>query len=649
MSRGDQPVLPAEVRETHISILFFVGDRAYKLKKPVRFDFVDLSSRERRERACHREVELNRRLAPDVYLGVLDVMDPAGEPVDHLVAMRRMPAERRLSALVAASSRHTTPCLAAVAAQLADFHARALRSPAIDAEASRDAIAALWRVNFDVLERFRGALLDPETVERCRTMAEAFLAGRERLFTERVNNGFVCDGHGDLQADDIFYLDDGPRILDCLEFDDTLRYGDVANDIAFLAMDLERLSDPATARTFVHLYERASGVEIPRTLLHFYIAYRAQVRTKVMCLRWSQSDPSSAPAGQAAEAARQLLALCDRHLTAATVRLILVGGLPGTGKSTLSRELGRRLGATVLRSDQLRSELDTGDDDGGGAAGYGEGRYAPEATAAVYRLLLERARPLLELGMPVLIDASWSDARHRAAAMALARDTAAEVGELCCVLDPTIAARRIEARLARGKDLSEATPAIARQMATAADPWPTAHTILTDKPIAACVDEAEEALRGHGAHDRRSAYARCRDPQPNRAARGSQAAPRTEMEGEAVMPRVQPADEWEFLPRDDDLDDDGESVDPAPESAAIHVQEPWSLTPAEDPGRAEVDLSLDGVDGEDDDVPVSYFEDEQPEVGRLATPVRTEEAEPDLEELLESQHYAFAPEPGDSV
>ncbi|MCX7621508.1 MAG: hypothetical protein N2037_11780 [Acidimicrobiales bacterium] len=225
-------------------------------------------------------MELNQRLAPDVDIGVLDVTKQDCSPVDHLVIMGRMPAGRQLSRLVRSSSRHVIPCLAGVARQLTEFHEAASRSPEIDRAATQDAIARVSLDNFETMQQYRDVVLNGSVLDECRYLAEAFVAGRAPLFDKRLKQGCICDGHGDLQADDIFYLDDGPRILDCLEFDDTLCYGDVANDVAFLAMDLERLSDPASARAFIRLYEQASGTQIPPALLHFYIAYRAAVRAK---------------------------------------------------------------------------------------------------------------------------------------------------------------------------------------------------------------------------------------------------------------------------------------------------------------------------------------------------------------------------------
>ena len=182
-------------------------------------------------------------------------------------------------------------------------------------------------------------------------LAGRFLAGRSALLDARVRGGHIVDGHGDLLAADIFCLADGPRILDCLEFDDKLRWLDGLDDAAFLAMDLERLGADELAGRFLDWYVEFSGDPAPASLRHHYVAYRAFVRAKVGCLRARQGDRL---AGQEAS---QLAALTLRHLRAGAVTVVLVGGLPGTGKSALAGALADRLGWTVLSSDRIRKEL----------------------------------------------------------------------------------------------------------------------------------------------------------------------------------------------------------------------------------------------------------------------------------------------------
>src|SRR6266567_4332745 len=256
---------PAELRETHISLLVLFGDRVYKLKKPVRLDFIDLSTREARERICHREVELNQRIAPDVYLGVSDVVGPDGQVCDHLVVMRRMPDDRRLSTLVrhgAAVGDH----LREIARLVASFHSRAESSAEIAASGRVDAIRAKWEATFETVQPHVGSVLPEAVEERVRRLTRRYLDGRAALFDRRIAEGKVIDGHGDLLADDIFCLDDGPRILDCVEFDDELRYGDVLADVCFLAMDLERIGAADLGARFLAWYRELTAETYAPTL-----------------------------------------------------------------------------------------------------------------------------------------------------------------------------------------------------------------------------------------------------------------------------------------------------------------------------------------------------------------------------------------------
>jgi aminoglycoside phosphotransferase family enzyme/predicted kinase len=492
----------AGVSETHSSVVFFVGDRVYKLKKPVRLGFLDFRTQAAREGACRRETELNRRFAPDVYLGVAEVRGPSGGSCEHLVVMRRMPANRRLSSLIRAGKEVAGP-VRQVARVLAAQHAAAARGPQIAEQGSRDSLRGRWRASFAQLRQMAGQLPDPaglteaaeaDQVER---LAERFLAGRAPLFSARIRDGRVVDGHGDLLADDIFCLDDGPRILDCLEFDDRLRWLDGLDDAAFLAMDLERLGAPALAERFTGWYAEFAADPAPPSLQHHYLAYRAFVRAKVAAIRSAQGDPD------AAAEVRQLAAMTLRHLRAGAVTLVLIGGLPGTGKSVLAGVLAGRLGCTVLSSDRVRKELAGLPPQAPAAAPYGTGIYAASWTGRTYRELLRRAQALLELGESVIIDASWLAAEHRAAAAAVAENAAADLVQLRCIALPTVAAQRMNTR--KG-DASDADPAIAAQLATTQDPWPDAITIDTGgtgisgspSESAEPVQRALEAIRPHG-------------------------------------------------------------------------------------------------------------------------------------------------------
>jgi aminoglycoside phosphotransferase family enzyme/predicted kinase len=465
-------VRPFEVRETHAGAVFLVGEHAYKLKKPVDLGFLDFRTRESRLAACHREVMLNRRLAPDVYLGVADVSDVDGAPCDHLVVMRRMPEVRRLASLVAAGV-PVQDEIVRLARVIASFHAGAHRSLEIAREGTRDAIQARWQASLDQVESISAGVLDAELVAEIRWRVNDFLAGRGPLFADRVAAGRIVDGHGDLLADDIFCLDDGPRILDCLDFDDRLRYLDGLDDIAFLAMDLERLGAPELAALLLDRYAEFSGDPAPARLREHYLAYRAFVRVKVACLRHTQGDPA------AAEQARAYAAITREHLRRGEVRLILVGGLPGTGKTTLAGLLADELGAVLIGSDRLRKELAGRNPADPAAASYLDGIYTPEHTERVYREMVHRAENLLARGESVVLDASWTLAAHRAAARAVAERTRSGCGELRCDAPAALAAGRLRTRVG---SCSDATSAIATAMAAELDPWPEASVVSTVAP-----------------------------------------------------------------------------------------------------------------------------------------------------------------------
>jgi aminoglycoside phosphotransferase family enzyme/predicted kinase len=460
------------VHETHAAVVFLVGDRAYKLKKPVDLGFLDFSTLEGREAVCRQEVALNRRLAPDVYLGVSAVLDPRGVPCEHLVVMRRMPATRRLATLVRDGSPVVEDQVRRLARMLAAFHARADRGEQISAEGSRDAIWRRWTDSFAQVRPFRSTVLDEDSAAEIERRTVDFLSGRQPLFDDRIAAGRVVDGHGDLLADDIFCLDDGPRALDCIEFDDRLRWLDGLDDAAFLAMDLEHLGAAQLGTRFLDWYAEYAADPAPASLRHHYIAYRAFVRAKVACLRQAQGDSAAA-----AEVA-SLAALTVRHLRAGSVTLVLVGGLPGTGKSTLAGRLADQLGAVLLSTDRLRKELGGLTPESPARAGYSQGIYAPAWTDRTYAELVARAGALLRRGESVVLDGSWNRAAHRDHAATVAADTHSRLVALRCTAAPEVAAERLRRRTV---GLSDADEHIAAAMAVHTEPWPDATTIRTDQ------------------------------------------------------------------------------------------------------------------------------------------------------------------------
>ncbi|MFF8193236.1 AAA family ATPase [Streptomyces bobili] len=478
----------AEVCETHTAIVFFAGDRAYKVKKPVDLGFLDYTTRAARRTACEREVTLNRRFAPDVYLGLGEFSSPDVEGFEPLVVMRRMPEDRRLSRLVREGA-VPYDVLRVVARHLAAWHADAPRGRDVDEQGTRDALSSRWEASFAQIHAPADDGSVPEGTTETEQLVRRYLAGRERLFASRIEQGRVVDGHGDLLAEDIFCLDEGPRVLDCLEFDDRLRYVDGLDDAAFLAMDLEQLGAPEAAAYFLAQYSEYSGDPAPASLWHHYVAYRAFVRAKVSLIQARQGAPG------AETASRRLVSTTLRHLRTSAVALTVVGGLPGSGKSTLSGALADRLGVTLLSSDRVRKELAGIPAEQSAAAGYGEGLYTPEWTARTYATLLDRAAALLSSGESVVLDATWSDPTQREAAQRVAERTSADLVALRCHAPHDVSAARLSTR-ATGP--SDADLDIATAMAAREPAWPEAVALDTSGLLESAVARALAAVRPWG-------------------------------------------------------------------------------------------------------------------------------------------------------
>lgn len=472
------------VSETHTAVVMFIEDRAYKVKKHVDLGFLDYSTVEARREACEREILLNRRFSPDVYEGIAEIDLPGEGPPEPIVVMRRMPSARRLARLVGAGA-PVDDALRKVARLLAVCHADSSRGAVISHEGTRDALRARWEASFEQVHGIheQAPLAGMAEIEN---LVRRYLLGRQDVFDARIREGRVVDGHGDLLAQDIFCLDDGPRILDCLEFDDALRYVDGLDDAAFLTMDLERLGAPDAAAFFLARYSEYAGDPAPPSLRHHYVAYRAFVRAKVSLFQAQQGIAA------ARSDAERLADIALRHLRASAVRLVLVGGLPASGKSTVAGALADRLGLTLLSSDRLRKELAGIPAEQPAPSAYETGIYTPEWTRRTYDELIARASVLLSMGESVVIDATWTDHEMRYAAVEAARRCSADLIPLRCEVPRDVAEHRLDERPAGPSD---AAPDVSEAMAAAADPWPEAVTLATDGTLESSVGQAVAAVR----------------------------------------------------------------------------------------------------------------------------------------------------------
>jgi aminoglycoside phosphotransferase family enzyme/predicted kinase len=487
------PHRPARVRlvQTHVSWVFLAGGLVYKVKKPVDFGFLDFSTPARRARACAAEVALNRRLAPGVYLGVAGIrrrgdafsLSPPGRVVERAVVMRRLPADRLLSALLARRAA-TAADLRRVARRLAAFHAAA--APAAPRWRGVAALERTLRENFRQTLPFLGRTVTDGDYLLVWDYNHDFLERRRALLERRVRDGHIRDGHGDLHAGNICLLPGGRVVAyDCIEFSPRLRQGDCAADVAFLYMDLLHHGRRDLAGALMEEYLRRTGDWEVRLLVPFYACYRAVVREKVES--FSLADPGlprSRKAAAARRAASYFRLARDLARRDARPRLILVGGLPGSGKSTVAAALAERAGAAHLNSDVLRKEL-AGESPGARLpAAVGAGIYAPAMTEMTYRELLARAERDLRAGRSVVLDASFRRARDRRRAAALARATAALLVEVECRCPARVARGRLEARARDRAAVSDAGWTVYRAMRRGFEPFgPGAVRVVTTRPL----------------------------------------------------------------------------------------------------------------------------------------------------------------------
>jgi aminoglycoside phosphotransferase family enzyme/predicted kinase len=456
--------------ETHISLVFLVGDDVYKVKKPVCLGFLDFRTLEQRRRACEAEVSLNRRLAPGIYRGVVPVRRRAdgthhllsdGEVVDWAVHMVRLPDERRADRLVARGSLDG-PTVERVAAHLARFHASARSDAETASFGLPEAIAVSVRENFAQTRDVVGRHLDPAQADEIERWQLAFLRDRDALFRARVRAGRVRDGHGDLRLEHLYVGDDGSlTIIDCIEFNDRFRYADVCADLAFLSMDLAWHGRVDLAERLLAAYARETGDYDLYALVDFYESYRAYVRAKVATMLAADASADLETRARAGAEARRyfLLALSAERRSLVGPAVVAVGGVIASGKSTIATRLGESLGAPVIEADRTRKQmLGIPPTQAIDEASF-RGAYDPAFTDRVYDEVLRRADVVVSSGRPVVLDASFRsvDMRRRARSLATAHGVPFRFVECRATRDVCLA--RLSAR-ERDRGISDGRGAI---------------------------------------------------------------------------------------------------------------------------------------------------------------------------------------------
>ena len=458
---GAAPGRRVEMLETHISWVLLTDLHAYKIKKPVDLGFLDFTTLEARRFYCAEELRLNRRIAPSLYLDVVPVtlgaagplMGGDGEPVEYALRMRRFPQQALLDR-AARDGRLGGKCIDDLAARVAQSHLGLEPAGPARSHASAERILADATQNFDQLRSLAGAEEGALAYLRAWT-AEAH-AGLADAFAARKRDGYVRECHGDLHLGNIVMLEDGPVPFDCIEFNESFRWIDVMNEVAFLVMDLREHGLPQLAARFLSRYLEATGDYAGLDVLRFYTVYRAMVRAKVACIRAAQQAAGRASGPGNDPEYLKYLAFAQQAAAASRGALVVMHGVSGSGKSFVASQLADLLGALHVRSDVERKRLHGLAPQARSASGLGTGIYAPADTERTYERLADAAGHAVRAGYPVVVDATFLAARQRDRFRKLAAEAGVGFAIVPCAAPDDVLRARIERREALRKDPSEA-------------------------------------------------------------------------------------------------------------------------------------------------------------------------------------------------
>lgn len=451
----EKRLAPAKRIDTHGAVVFLSGDRAYKLKRAVKFPYMDFSTAERRRAMCEAEVEINRRLAPEIYLGVEEVRGESGER-DWVVVMRRFDEDGLLDRM-AERGQLTPDLMASLGGRIARYHGglAPIRDGFGRPDDYRHSVAADIR---QMLEQ--GARLDPAASEALAEKMPAALEPYIDLVARRVEAGAIRRCHGDMHLRNIVLIPDAqggkPVPFDAIEFSERIANIDVLYDLSFALMDLcERKLQPLANRLLNEWIWRIG--ELPGAPHHEALALLPMFLSRRASIRAFVDAQAAAVANGDTSRARDYQRVALSFLRPAPPRLMAIGGLSGSGKSTMAirraPEIGRVPGAVVVRSDVERKRL----------AGLPleermpRGSYTPEGSAKVYAAMIERARQALRAGHSAILDAVFSKPEERQMAEALAREVGVPFEGLWLEVPKEVAQARVAGR---GADASDATPAV---------------------------------------------------------------------------------------------------------------------------------------------------------------------------------------------
>ena len=470
------PVVDIRVIETHISFVILTGAYAYKIKKSVDLGFLDFTTLANRRFYCEEELRLNARLAPELYLEVVQIGGTADAPkvggsgtaIEYAVKMREFPQQAQLDRALARgalSTRHVD----ALAARIAAFHFDAPRA-SLEPDAFRadkyarhgtpEAIGAAAAQNFEQMRAVGIATNCRSLIDDVEAWSQKAHQRLKQVFHNRRRDGWVRECHGDLHLRNIVLLDDEPRAFDCIEFEPEFRWIDVMSDIAFLIMDLHAADRAGFAARFLNAYLESTGDYGGLQVLRYYLVYRAMVRAKISLLRAAQLAAGSAEARVSQQQARRYLELAAGYARPRGRFVAITHGFSGSGKTTLSQALLELSGAIRVRSDVERKRLHSLAPTQRGRGAIDEGLYRSAATDATYQRLRELAQIIVDAGHGVIVDATFLKRAQRDIFRVLAERAGTPFAIVDFVVNECVLRDRVAARSRQGDDASDADMAV---------------------------------------------------------------------------------------------------------------------------------------------------------------------------------------------
>lgn len=478
---------PIELIQTHISYVLLTGDYAYKIKKPVNFGFLDFSTLDKRQHFCAEELRMNQRGAPDLYLEVLPITQQAGfqlggtgQPVEYALKMLQFPQAALLITMFE-QGKLSEAHMEELGRVVAQYHAKAQTNDYIRSFGEVAQVREAIDENYEQTMKYIGTAQTQAQFEETKQYTDNFFVEQPQLFTKRIADDKIRECHGDLHLRNICLWQDKILLFDCIEFNEPFRFVDVMYDVAFTVMDLEARQRPDLGNAFLNTYVEQTGDWEGLQVLPLYLSRQAYVRAKVNSFLLDDPAVPAAVKEEATATAAHYYKLAWQYTKPRNGRLILMSGLSGSGKSTVARQLARRLNAIHIRSDAVRKHL-------GGiklTERGGDDLYTDQMTQQTYERLLGLGIMLASKGFKVILDAKYDRASLRTDAIARAEFHEIPLQILHCTAPIHVLRDRLASRT---NDIADATADLLETQQAAAESFtqmerPYVQTLDTSQPL----------------------------------------------------------------------------------------------------------------------------------------------------------------------